>query len=47
MAPESVTKGKPLRLVITHHGAGSSENMFFDDIAAKVSGNNVAAPAER
>lgn len=47
MAPESVTKGKPLRVVITRHGAGSSENTFFDDTAAKVSGDNVAAPAER
>ena len=47
MAPESVTKGRPLPLVITLHGAGGSENMFFDEIAAKVSGSNVAAPAER
>jgi predicted esterase len=30
MAPESVTKGKPLPLVIALHGAGGSENMFFD-----------------
>jgi predicted esterase len=30
MAPEAVTKGKPLPLVIALHGAGGSENMFFD-----------------
>ena len=47
MAPEAVTKGKALPLVIAFYGAGGSENMFFDEIAAKVSGSNVAAPAER
>ena len=47
MALESVTKGKPLPLVIALHDAGGSENMFYDEIAAKVSGSNVAAPAER
>jgi len=30
MASESVTKGKTLPLVIALHGAGGSENMFFD-----------------
>lgn len=29
-APEAVTTGKPLPLVIALHGAGGSENMFFD-----------------
>ena len=47
MATESVTKGKPLPLVIALDGPGGSENMLFDEIAAKVSGSNVAAPAER
>ena len=46
-ALESVIKCKPLRLVIAHHGAGGSEHMFFYEIAAKDSGDNVAAPAER
>lgn len=30
MAPETTTKGAPLPLVIALHGAGGSENMFFD-----------------
>ena len=30
MAPHAVAKGKPLPLVIAFHGAGGSENMFFD-----------------
>ena len=30
MAPEAVAKDKPLPLVIALHGAGGSENMFFD-----------------
>jgi hypothetical protein len=30
MAPEAVATGKPLPLVIALHGAGGSENMFFD-----------------
>jgi predicted esterase len=29
-APEAVRKGEPLPLVIALHGAGGSENMFFD-----------------
>lgn len=29
-APESVRNGRPLPLVIAMHGAGGSENMFFD-----------------
>jgi pimeloyl-ACP methyl ester carboxylesterase len=29
-APEAAAKGKPLSLVIALHGAGGSENMFFD-----------------
>jgi hypothetical protein len=47
MAPESVTKGKPLPLVIAIHGAGGIENMFFDEIVAKVAGSHVAARAGR
>jgi pimeloyl-ACP methyl ester carboxylesterase len=30
MAPPSAARGKPLPLVIAFHGAGGSENMFFD-----------------
>jgi hypothetical protein len=30
LAPETVVQGKPLPLVIAWHGAGGSENMFFD-----------------
>jgi pimeloyl-ACP methyl ester carboxylesterase len=30
LAPEAVTKGEPLPLVIALHGAGGSENLFFD-----------------
>lgn len=30
MAPESVKQGKPLPLVLALHGAGGSENLFFD-----------------
>lgn len=30
LAPESVRKGQPLPLVIALHGAGGSENIFFD-----------------
>jgi predicted esterase len=30
LAPEAVTKGKELPLVIALHGVGASENMFFD-----------------
>ncbi len=30
MAPEAAAKGMPLPLVIALHGAGGSENMFFD-----------------
>ncbi|MGI6414830.1 MAG: hypothetical protein ACOX1P_04115 [Thermoguttaceae bacterium] len=47
MAPESVIKGKLLPLVIAFYGAGGSENMFFDQLAAEVTDSNVAAPAER
>jgi pimeloyl-ACP methyl ester carboxylesterase len=30
LAPEAVKQGKPLPLVIALHGAGASENLFFD-----------------
>ncbi len=30
LAPEAAAKGRPLPLVIALHGAGGSENMFFD-----------------
>jgi predicted esterase len=30
LAPEAVTQGRPLPLVVALHGAGGSENVFFD-----------------
>ncbi len=33
-APEAVAKGEPLPLVLALHGAGGSENMFFDAYGA-------------
>ncbi|MBB6051111.1 alpha/beta fold hydrolase [Armatimonas rosea] len=34
LAPKAVASGKPLPLVIALHGAGGSENMFFDTYGA-------------
>ncbi|WP_395141460.1 alpha/beta fold hydrolase, partial [Armatimonas sp.] len=34
LAPDAVKSGKPLPLVIALHGAGGSENMFFDTYGA-------------
>ncbi|WP_395093531.1 alpha/beta fold hydrolase [Armatimonas sp.] len=34
LAPEAVTSGKPLPLVVALHGSGGSENMFFDTYGA-------------